>query len=291
MLSRVANSIYWMSRYAERAENVARFLDVNQNMTLGDASLGGQWAPMVYTTGDQKLFEEHYGDPSRANVLRFLAFDQENPNSILSCVATARENARTVREVISTPMWEQLNKFHLMVQSASRSPASLHMVQDFCERVRLANHTLIGQTYATMSRGEAWHFSNIGRFLERADKTSRIVDVQYYLLLPDLKDVGSSLDVVRWSRPLEKRLGPGDVPPGAWSDYAVESRRLSPAKPDFPALDSFLPGSGRRIPQADHRQRHRHLQVPWRTTDGSHAGRPGLSSDRRHYRKRNARIH
>ena len=101
MLSRVANSVYWMARYVERAENVARFIDVNFNLTLGEGqTLAAQWSPLVYTTGDQELFLELYGEPSRESVLQFLAYDLRNPNSIHSCVAAARENARTIRAAL-----------------------------------------------------------------------------------------------------------------------------------------------------------------------------------------------
>ncbi len=200
MLSRVAESVYWLSRYVERAENVARFIDVNYNLTLGETkSLSKQWTPLVYTTADQEAFAERYAVTTRENVLQFLSFDQENENSIISCVAKARENARTIREIISSVVWEQLNKFHFMVRSGAQFRATLEQPQEFCERVRLASHLLVGAMDATMPHDEAWHFSRLGRSIERADKTSRIVDVQYYLLLPNARDVGTSLDVVRWS--------------------------------------------------------------------------------------------
>ena len=163
MLSRVAESIYWMSRYVERAENVARFIDVNDNLTLGEgADLAEQWAPLVYTTGDQELFKELYGEPRRDAVLRFLAFEPRNPNSILSCVAAARENARSVRESITVAMWEQVNKFHLMLQSAVQNQRILAEPNDFCDQIKRASHNLVGCTDATMSHGEGWHFSRVG---------------------------------------------------------------------------------------------------------------------------------
>src|SRR5437762_3078063 len=119
MLSRVADSIYWMSRYIERAENVARFIDVNLHLML-DLPVGSaqQWQPLVDTTGDAQAFARRYGAATQYNVIRFLTFDAENPNSIHSCLRAARENARSVREVISSEMWEQLNEFYLMVNSA-----------------------------------------------------------------------------------------------------------------------------------------------------------------------------
>lgn len=200
MLSRVADSVYWMSRYIERAENVARFIDVNYNLSLGEgASLREQWSPLVSITGDHELYAELYGEANCENVLEFLGYDKRNPNSIFSCISAARENARTIRETITSEMWKQINEFYLLVKSAASSSASRPEPYELCEAVKTASLTLLGLTYATMSHGEPWHFSRIGRLMERADKTSRIVDVQYYLLLPSVEDVGSSLDVVRWS--------------------------------------------------------------------------------------------
>lgn len=200
MLSRVAESIYWLSRYIERAENVARFIDVNYNLTLGESgTLSQQWDPLIYTAADEDVFAERYDETSRDNVLKFLCFDEENDNSIITCVARARENARTIREIIPDVVWEQLNKFHFMVRSDAQFSTTLEQPQQFCERVRLASHTLVGAMAGTMPYDEAWHFARLGRMIERSDKTSRIVDVQYFLLLPDAGDVGSVLDVVRWS--------------------------------------------------------------------------------------------
>ncbi|WP_417388782.1 alpha-E domain-containing protein [Gimesia sp.] len=235
MLSRVASSVYWLSRYVERAENVARFIDVNYNLTLGESdSFGDQWAPLVYTTGDQIPYEERYGAPNRDNVLKFLLFDEENPNSILSCVSYARENARTIREIIPAVVWEQLNQFYFMVRSAARTPATLDQPQEFCERVRLASHMLVGATEATMSHGEAWHFSRVGRLIERGDKTSRIVDVQYYILLPDARDVGTALDVVRWSALLRSA--------SALAMYRRQYGKITPNRvADFLILDTYFP--------------------------------------------------
>ena len=229
MLSRVADSVYWMARYIERAENVARFIDVNYNLTLGEGvPLGNQWAPLIYTAGDHELFEELHGEPTRDSVLHFLACDQQNPNSILSCVANARENARSVRETITAPMWQQINTFYLMVKSAAGENDPLREPNQFCDHVKHASHALLGLTYATMSHGEAWHFARMGRLMERADKTSRIVDVQYFLLLPAADDVGTSLDVVRWSALLRSasalamyRRGYGQITPANVARFLV----------------------------------------------------------------------
>jgi uncharacterized alpha-E superfamily protein len=200
MLSRVADSIYWMSRYVERAENVARCIDVNLQLML-DAPPGQdhQWQPLVNTTGDQKPFAEHHGVATQENVIRFLTFDPENTNSILSCVRSARENARSVREVISSEMWLQVNKFYLMVKSAAEDIRGLDSPTAFFEEVRLASQLFTGITDATMTHGEAWHFSRLGRMLERSDQTSRILDVKYYFLLRSVDDVGTPFDDIQWA--------------------------------------------------------------------------------------------
>jgi len=207
MLSRVADSIFWMSRYIERAENVARFIDVNMQlaMDLGTEGIGvaDQWAPLVITTGDHALFTSLYGEPDARKTIEFLTFDARNPNSILSCLSSARENARTVREMISSSMWEELNKFYLTVRSAKGSVDLLDSAYEFFKQVKLSSHLLEGITVATMSHGEAWHFARMGRLLERADKTSRILDVKYYVLLPSVAEVGTPLDTVQWSALLE----------------------------------------------------------------------------------------
>lgn len=200
MLSRVAESVYWVSRYLERAENVARFVDVNYNLTLGDsAPLADQWSPLIYTTGDHADFKERYDSTSRENALQFLLFDSQNPNSILSCISKARETARTVREVMPGSVWEHLNRFKMLVENSAKSREAFEQPHDFCESVRTTSQLLAGIANSSMLRDEAWLFDQLGRNIERADKTSRIVDVQYFLLLPKVQDVGSAIDINRWS--------------------------------------------------------------------------------------------
>jgi uncharacterized alpha-E superfamily protein len=199
MLSRVADSIYWMSRYVERAENVARFISVNLNLSLdmpGEA--GQQWWPLVVITGDDKSFQTRTGTPTKENVVEFLTFDKENPNSILSCLRAARENARSVREIISAEMWEHINKFYLMVRDGGTLEDVLDNPYVFFERVNVSGQQFLGVTDATMTHGEAWHFCQMGRMMERADKTSRILDVKYFILLPKPTDVGTPFDDIQW---------------------------------------------------------------------------------------------
>jgi uncharacterized alpha-E superfamily protein len=183
VLSRVADAIYWASRYVERAENVARFIEVNLNLMLETPiTQRPSWRPLVMTTGDHEFFDGSHGEASAEAVAWFLTFDPAYPNSILSSLAQARDNARTVREIISREMWQELNEFYLMVKQASRAPFRVGEMGDFLRRVKLSGIHYEGITNATLSRGEAWSFARLGRLLERADKTSRILDVKYYSL-------------------------------------------------------------------------------------------------------------
>lgn len=197
MLSRVADSIYWMNRYVERAENIARFIDVNLTLLL-DSPIGvsQQWEPIVLTTGDLPLFQERYGEATAENVIQFLTFDRAYPNSIISCLHAARENARSVREIISSEMWRQINAFYHFVSDTN--PQEPSKLSEFFQAVKQESHLFAGIESATMTHNEGWHFGTIGRLLERADKTTRILDVKYFILLPSVRDVGTTLDQLQW---------------------------------------------------------------------------------------------
>jgi len=199
MLSRVAESIYWMARYVERAENVARIMDANYHMILDlPAGVGEQWEPLVVTTGDEQLFKEFHDNFNRENVVTFLAFDPRNPNSILSCLRSARENARSVREWISSEMWQQINTFYLMLKEASQSGGGIELPHEFFVEIMMASHLFAGLSENTMTHGEGWQFARLGRMLERADKTARIIDVKYFILLPSIDYIGTPFDHILW---------------------------------------------------------------------------------------------
>lgn len=204
MLSRVADAIYWCSRYVERAENVARFIDVSLNLMLeSSGNADRDWASLVHTTGDHELFQKKHGQATPESVTQFLTFDEDYSSSIASSVARARENARSVRDIISREMWQELNEFYLMVVQSVRPGVQPEDLIDFCARVKRGGIYFEGVTDATLSRGEAYHFANLGRMLERADKTSRILDVKYFLLSPSQAQGqnggGSPLDLVGWT--------------------------------------------------------------------------------------------
>jgi uncharacterized alpha-E superfamily protein len=236
MLCRAAESVFWMSRYVERAENVARFIGVNLELTMGErGGIDAQWNPLIFASGDEEQFEADYDAPTRENVLTFLLFDRNNPNSLLSALAMARENARVVRDTVSVSFWHKMNRLFIDVRDAANNDKQiLRNPQAFLDRTIESSQTLLGIEKSTISHGEAWHFSRLGRLLERADKTSRILDVKYFILLPNVEDVGRPLDVVQWSALLQSS--------SALAMYRREHGRLRPTNivrflvlnPDFP---------------------------------------------------------
>ncbi len=207
LLSRAANAVYWMARYIERAENVARFIDVNLHLQL-DLPLepAHQWQPLIDTSGDAAVFRERYGNADKRSVIRFLVLDGDNLNSVISCLRAARENARSIREIISSEMWEQVNSLYLRIQS-QMSLAESERLAELLRGIRLGCHMFEGITDATMSYNEAWHFLRLGRQLERADKTSRILDVKYFMLLPSANAIGTPYDDIHWSAVLKSVSG------------------------------------------------------------------------------------
>ena len=267
MLSRVAENIYWLNRYIERAENVGRFIDVNLHLMLDlPDETSQQWEPLVNTTGDRAIFEEDFGEYTRDNVIQFLTFDPDYPSSILGCVHRARENARSVREVISSEVWEQVNRFYLMVREAAYGEFDVMFEpHDFFTRVKMAGHLFAGVMDATMAHGEAWHFGRLGRLLERADKTSRILDVKYFIILPDVSYVGTPYDNLQWAALLRSasalemyRKSCGRIDPRRVVDFLVQNTEfprairycVSRAEESLRAITGSPPGSyGNRAEQ------------------------------------------
>ena len=203
MLSRVANSLYWMSRYIERAENMARLLDVNLQLMLdfaefNDQQLKEHWLPILCSAGDEETFFKLYDRADSESVTEFLTFREENPNSIISCLFTARENARQVRDQISLEMFEALNECYLFLKSKSSREVWQTGAHDFYEQIKKYSHLFQGLTASTFTRGEGYEFINLGKFLERADKTTRILDIKYHILLPSVADVGGAVDAAQW---------------------------------------------------------------------------------------------
>lgn len=209
MLSRVASSIYWMGRYLERAENYARFLEVNYNLMLDlPPDMKEQWDAILQSTADEKFFKSKYKLYNRKNIINFLAFDVTNPNSIISSVNYARENARIVRENLSKESWEKINElYHFVKKSAEEKNLKNGSPRIFFETVKNYILLLYGLDDSTVAKTEGWYFKQMGLFIERADKTSRILDVKYHILLPAPQMVGSPLDFLHWNALLKSVSG------------------------------------------------------------------------------------
>ena len=215
MLSRVANLVYWMARYLERAENTARIVDVNAQLVIDLQSRQAaddpkSWEPLVYVTGDNEKFFELNGKDvavTERAVIEFMLFDRRNPSSLLSCVAFARENARCIRDQLSSEVWETLNTFYLKLKSDDYTRYAQIGSIEYLNRVKTQIQLFYGVAESMMPRTGLWWFFQLGRHLERADNTSRILDVKYYMLLPDIHAVGSALDMIQWASVLRSCSG------------------------------------------------------------------------------------
>lgn len=203
MLSRVAHSLYWMSRYIERAENNARIAGVNLQLLLDLANqpeidTRQQWNPIISSLEENELFQSLYQTLDGKAAIDFVSLQKKNPNSIVACLTAARENARSTREQISSEMWEQINRMYLFVKSDSGRKQVRASPYEFFKRIIGGSHLFQGIADATMTHGEGWDFIRIGKFLERADCTSRLLDVKYHILLPTGERVGGNIDTIQW---------------------------------------------------------------------------------------------
>lgn len=197
LLCRHAEAFFWMARYVERAENIARMLDVTQ--TFGHDSSGAlSWMPIVQINADESRFREAYPEGGAQAVKRFYLTDPGNPTSVISAIKAARENARSLRALISTELWSHINVFQgelAALRSADIAGANLSHV---CAMIRSNCQTHMGIADGTLFRGPGWYVYQVGRHLERADQTTRLLDIKYHLLLPSLREVGSQIDVNQW---------------------------------------------------------------------------------------------
>jgi uncharacterized alpha-E superfamily protein len=199
MLSRTADSLFWLARYVERAENVARLVSVAHRMASVAASLGSggnEWLSTLIATGCDAGFFNKYQEAGASDVIDYLVRDPENPSSVVSCLETARRNARAVRTALTSDMWEALNAtWH---GARERRASGGGELMEFLEWIRERSQLFAGSYASTMLRNDAYWFTRLGTFLERADCTARILDVKYYVLLPQDEGVGGALDYYQW---------------------------------------------------------------------------------------------
>ncbi len=204
MLSSTADNLYWLARYMERADFLARAIEASRRLaslprTYGEAE--SEWASVLLSSGAAEAFEKTGLPASEANIIEFLTFSRDNPGSIRNCIESARTNARAVRTALTVEMWEAINGAYLELKSleARRGAYSTDDLGRFLEFVKQTSLTYDGGAYRTMLRNDAYWFSRVGLFVERADNTARLLDVKYHVLLPEKEVVGGSLDYFQWA--------------------------------------------------------------------------------------------
>ena len=202
MLSRTADNLYWLARYVERAEFVARILEATQRLTampLAYVGATNEWQSAIATAGSTKAFAAHYTEASEETAIDFLAFSTTNPSSIRNCFEMARTNARAVRTALTAEMWDVINSGWLELRRYGNGLSSREELLRFLRFVQETSLRFDGSAYRTMLRNDAYYFTRLGVYLERADNTARILDVKYHLLLPADEPIGGSLDYFQWA--------------------------------------------------------------------------------------------
>ena len=201
MLSRTATNLYWMTRYMERAETAARFLEVGARISLLPSTSGyrSEWDSLLRASGTADGFAKKYGDPVQRNIESYLFFDRDNPSSVINCITQARENGRIVRTALTSQVWDALNTAFQEMRQLERTPRSELELSRLTEWTMRHSAMVRGAIDATQLRRDSWDFMNIGYNLERADNTARLLDVKYYVLLPRVEYVGSGLDNYQWT--------------------------------------------------------------------------------------------
>ena len=235
-----------MSRYVERAENIARILDVNLQLMLDmpspdPAASKALWEPVLRSTGDGEDFYAHHKEPKNANVIEFLTLNPKNPNSIINCITRARENARHVREQISLEMWEEINRTYLDIKKQTLKKILNQGPYEFFSYVKNASHLFQGITDGTMTHGEEWDFIQVGKYLERADMTTRILDAndEIFIKQPANRQMGGTLQWSAILRSCSSHDALSQILRGA--GRAGQGGRVPHPQRVFPALDPLLP--------------------------------------------------
>ncbi|SMH60555.1 alpha-E domain-containing protein [Azospirillum agricola] len=206
LLARYAENIFWMARYMERAENLARILDVHESFAR-DTRGATNWFSIVQLNADEKDFFSRHDRPTATAVIHYYMFDTQNQNSLLSMLRMARENARTLRPWISTEMWTQINVFHNKLLEMSAKGIATQNLSKVCTWIKEECQTHAGITEGTFYRDQGWYFYQMGKYIERADQTTRLLDIKYHTLLPSPVEVGSTLDVSQWTTVLRSTAG------------------------------------------------------------------------------------
>ncbi|HTZ77678.1 MAG TPA: alpha-E domain-containing protein [Stellaceae bacterium] len=210
MLSRTADSLYWLARYVERAENIARAVLVGHWMASMARSLGNpgnEWESTLVACGCDAGFRAKHSEVTPTAVVDYLVRDPENPSSILSCIEIARRNGRAVRTALTVDMWHALNETWMRARPRLATPLAAEEVTEVLEWVKDRSQLFNGAYANTMLRNDAYYFTRLGTYIERADNTARILDVKYHVLLPQAEGVGGALDYYQWQAMLRSVSG------------------------------------------------------------------------------------
>ncbi len=228
LLARDAESLFWMARYLERVENLARLIDVAQSFESPGREAEA-WSALLSINADAERFAA--ADPAAHDpeaIRRFYLLDAQNPTSVPYCLAAARTNARTLRSLISTEMWRQINMFHRFVSQITAADLDGDRLSRLCVRLRESVQAHTGITEGTMYRGQGWQFYMLGRLIERADQITRLLDIKYHILTPRGGETGKVVETTQWYAVLRAAAG-----------YQA-FRQISPARASIDDVVGFL---------------------------------------------------
>ncbi len=235
MLGRTAGGLFWMFRYLERSENVARLVEAGFRIALTrSAAAEDEWASVVATAGVRDAFLERHEHFDASSVVNFLLRDRSNSSSVMAVIELARTNARSVRTALTQEVWEAVNECWMTLKDTLSRQVSERDLPVVLALIRQQNALVRGAVQGTMLRNDIYDFARLGTFLERADNTARILDVKYYVLLPSISYVGSSLDNVQWETILRSVsahhsfhwLSEGDINPRGIAEFLILDRRM-----------------------------------------------------------------
>jgi len=238
MLGRTANGLYWMFRYIERAENIARLIDAGLRMSLTRSGTGDDdWDGVLQSAGVRETYDEGHSKLTSADAIDYLLRDRTNPSSVMSCVDYGRNNARMVRTALTRETWEATNEFWIELKSLLSKRLKAAELPEAIDAIKHRAGLIRGAFHGSMLRNELYNFARIGTFIERADNTSRILDVKYYVLLPSVSAVGTSIDNIQWESILRSVSAHRSY---SWA-YDGEYRSMNIA--DFLILNGQMPRS------------------------------------------------
>ena len=235
MLGKTAGGLFWMFRYLERSENTARLIEAGFRMALTrPEGSDDEWGSVLQTAGVAPGYAERHGEVEAARVIDYLLREPTNPSSVMSSIATARQNARLVRTALTREVWEAVNDTYLQMKQALARPVATRHLPEVLNSIRQQSAQVRGAMHGTMLRNDMFDFARIGTFLERADNTARILDVKYYVLLPSITQIGSSLDNVQWETILRsvagarayRWIGEGEPSPKGIANFLIFDKRM-----------------------------------------------------------------